>query len=106
VTRVPCLKRAVRCVIVRDDGRRFEGRNLCEVSGLTACPRADLPTGERYDLCRPAHAECEAAVLAFDSQESPGTAYLYGHEYFCQNCQRVLTRINVRTLVIMPEGSP
>ncbi len=104
MTQVPCLKRTVRCVILRDDGRRFEASNLCEVSGLDACPRADLPTGAQYDLCHPSHAENEAAKAAAASADVPGTAFLYGHEYVCEHCQRALTAVNVRKFVIMKEG--
>lgn len=96
----PCLKQLTRCVIEREDGRRFEATNLCEVDGLDVCPRvtAECPTGEGYELCGSTHAEANAALLAADSADSPGT--VYGHTWLCGPCQWALTEVNVRTFVV------
>lgn len=97
---IPCLKQTVVCVIVRDDGRRYEAANLCAVDGLSVCPRAGLPSGALYELCQPVHAEAVVALLAADSSEVPGTAYVTGHEYLCPDCQRRLAAVNVRRFVL------
>ena len=98
----PCLRRHTRCVIERGDGRRYEATNTCDVSGLSECPRttAGCGTGEGYELCGSTHAEANAARLAEESREAGGTAYLYGHAWFCGPCQRALTEVGVRTLQI------
>ena len=101
--RAPCLKRTVRCVVLRDDGRRHEGMNLCEVRA-DACPRAGLATGEQPELCDSWHAEQQAAAAAAGSQESKGTAFLYGHDHLCRACQLALVAVNVRRFVIVAEG--
>jgi deoxycytidylate deaminase len=102
----PCLKQLTRCVIVRDDGRRYEATNQCNVDGLSVCPRvtAGCVTGTGYELCGSTHAEANAAELAKDSAGVAGTAYLYGHTWFCKECQDALTAVNVRSLVIT--GAP
>lgn len=101
----PCLKQETRCVIVRQDGRRYEATNACDVAGLTECPRvaAGCPTGTGYELCGSTHAEANAARLAAESRDVPGTAYLTGHTWFCKDCQDLLRLMNVHTLVF---GSP
>lgn len=103
--RGPCLKQLTRCVIVRADGRRYEATNDCEAAGLAECPRvaAGCPSGEGYELCGSRHAEANAAALAAESADVPGTAYLYGHDWACRDCQHALAAANVRTLVLTGE---
>lgn len=95
----PCLKQVVRCVIVREDGRRYEATNACAVDGLEVCPRvtANCPSGEGYELCGSTHAEANAARLAAESSDVPGEAFVSGHTYLCGPCQHALTAVNVRT---------
>jgi deoxycytidylate deaminase len=99
MTRVPCLKQHTRCVIVRIDGRRYEATNTCDVNGQTTCPRvaASCPTGTGYELCGSIHAEAAAAVLAAESYDVPGEAFLYGHTWICKDCQDTLRMVNVNT---------
>lgn len=100
-----CLKQMVTCRIVRADGRVYEATNSCNVDGLTECPRvtAGCKTGEGYELCGPpVHAEVAAAALAAESIDVPGEAFLAGHDYLCEPCQKALTAINVRTFHIEP----
>lgn len=98
----PCLKQLTRCVIVRSDGTRYEATNECAVDGLTVCPRVTLgcPTGEGYEHCGSTHAEANAAALAMESKHLDGTAYLYGHTWFCKPCQDALVAVNVRTFSV------
>lgn len=104
---VPCLKQLTRCVIVRDDGRRYEATNACAAGGLAECPRvtAGCKTGTGYELCGSTHAEANAAAMARESADVPGTAYLYGHTWFCGDCQHALTAVGVRKLVITGEAA-
>jgi deoxycytidylate deaminase len=99
-----CLKQTTRCVIVRRDGRRYEATNMCDVDDLEVCPRvtAGSPTGTGYELCGSTHAEANAALLAADSADLPGRAWLYGHTWLCGPCQWALAAVNVRTFTIVP----
>lgn len=94
--RKPCLKQQTRCVIEREDGRVYEATNSCDVSG-DVCPRvsAGSKTGEDYHLCQSRHAEANCAALAEESRDVPGKATLYGHTYFCKDCQDALRAANV-----------
>ena len=99
----PCLKQTTLCVIVREDGRRYEATNECDIDGLDVCPRiaANCRTGEGYELCGSTHAEANAARLAAESSDLPGEAFLYGHTWLCGPCQHALTAVNVRTFHIV-----
>lgn len=100
----PCLKQTTRCTIVREDGRRYQATNLCDVDGLAECPRvaAGSLTGEGYELCGSTHAEQNAAALAAESSDVPGEAWLEGHTWICKACQDALVAVNVRTFHIVP----
>lgn len=103
----PCLKQLTRCVIIRDDGRRYEATNECAVDGLAECPRiaAQRPTGEGYELCGSTHAEANVARLAVESKDVPGEAFLYGHTWLCGPCQHALTAVGVRTFHVTGEAA-
>jgi deoxycytidylate deaminase len=99
-----CLKQSVTCRIVRDDGRTYEATNSCQlVDGVTECPRvtAGCKSGEGYDLCNSLHAEVAVAALAQESSDIPGSAYLSGHTYACDNCKSALASVNVNTIHIV-----
>jgi len=69
------------------------------------CPRvtAGSRTGEDYELCGPPiHAEAAVAALVPPTTEG-GTAYLYGHNWFCGPCQWALTDRGITTLVLTGE---
>jgi deoxycytidylate deaminase len=99
---VPCLKQTTKCVIVRADGRLYAATNLCAVKEIDTCPRvmAGSATGTGYALCGSTHAEANAAVLAAESLDVEGEAYLYGHTWMCKSCQDALIAVNVRTFHI------
>jgi len=101
----PCLKQLTKCVIVRADGRRYEATNACAVDGLNVCPRvtAGCKTGEGYELCGSTHAEANAAKLAMESADVKGEAFLYGHTWFCKECQDALSAANVKTFHVASE---
>lgn len=106
-----CLKQVTRCVIVTTSGVRFEATNDCKPkAGFGApnvCPRVTVgsKTGEDYDLCGPpTHAEANAAALkALAGNNEPGTAFLYGHDYLCRDCQLTLQAVRVRRFVVTGE---
>lgn len=102
---VPCLKQKTRCVIVRADGRRYEATNLCAADGMDVCPRvtAECKTGTGYELCGSTHAEANAAALAKKSADVPGEAWLFGHTWFCGDCQHALTAVGVTTFHVTGE---
>ena len=85
----PCVKQTVTATIITPSGERFVGTNYCRNAQAT-CPRAGLPTGVGYELCRdicdqPAHAEINALAAAGE-KACGATLFLEGHTYACQPC--------------------
>ena len=97
-----CIKQKTICIIIREDGTRFEATNTCEVLG-TECPRvaAGCKTGFGYDLCGSSHAEVNAAKMAEETKHIPGRALLIGHTWMCKECQDALRAVNVNTFTIL-----
>lgn len=98
----PCAKVTVTCRLVADDGRHFEGKNIC-LNAQPACPR--LP-GEDYTKCtticqQVGHAEIQALRQA--GGRARGTkAYLKGHTHYCRECQEALFGAGVTSLSLEP----
>jgi dCMP deaminase len=78
-----CLRRKFGAVIVRDDqiistgyvGAPRGTKNCCDIG---ICPReaANIPPGERYELCRSVHAEANAIIHADRLNMIDATLYL------------------------------
>lgn len=102
----PCVKQTVTATIVTPDGRRFVGTNFVRNAQPT-CPRAGMPTGVGYELCRsvcdqPAHAEVNAIAEAAEHAQG-ATLYLEGHTYACEPCKAAAEAAGIAEIVI---GSP
>lgn len=85
----PCVKQTVRATVVTPDGRRFVGTNYVN-NPQDVCPRASMPTGQGYELCKsvcdqPAHAEVNACNAA-GADARGSVLYLEGHYYACDPC--------------------
>lgn len=105
--RGPCVKQVVTATIITPDGRRYVGRNDCNNAQKT-CPRADMPTGMGYELCRdicqqPGHAEIQALAAAGDADLSESSLYLEGHTYVCAPCMQAVA---ARGVILIEIGSP
>lgn len=99
----PCARRVVTCVISASDGRTFTGTNWC-ANAQSECPR--LP-GEGYakcwTVCRQAnHAERDALNRA-GPWAVGATATLYGHTYYCRECQEALFNAGVKLIGVHAE---
>ncbi len=103
---IPCLKQRTRCEIVfaHPGGTwEYEATNQCDADGCDECPRvtAGSKTGEDYHLCGSTHAEANAAALVPEGAHGGGgTAFLYGHNWFCGPCQWALQAKGVSTFVV------
>lgn len=101
----PCVKQTVKATIVTQGGEVFVGTNHCLNAQLT-CPRADMPTGVGYELCRsvcqqPAHAEVNAIAEA--GQHARGaTLFLEGHTYACAPCLSACEEAGIASVIIGP----
>lgn len=102
----PCTKQTVTATIVTPEGERFVGTNFVR-NAQPVCPRADMPTGVGYELCRTVcdqsgHAEPNAIAAAGEKARG-ATLYLEGHTYACEPCKAACAEAGVREIVI---GAP
>lgn len=115
--RSTCLRRHYGAIIVNDDqiiatgycGAPRGRKNCCD---LGTCRREELnvPSGERYELCRSVHAEANAIISASRSQCIGATLFLVGKdaktdEYFenstpCSMCRRLIINAGIARVVI------
>jgi deoxycytidylate deaminase len=105
----PCAKQTVTATIVTIDGQRFVGTNHC-LSAQEVCPRAHLPTGVGYEMCRnvcrqPAHAEVNALAAARDAARG-ATLYLEGHTYACDDCLTACDGFGIAKVIIGAPPAP
>lgn len=103
VTRGPCAKRQVVCVIIdAENYRSFRGENDCS-NPQAVCPREP---GEGYEKCQSVcgqagHAEIEAVRAAGEFARG-GTAQLWGHYWMCEPCGRALREAGIVSTTVYP----
>jgi len=113
-----CLRRRFGAVIVKEDQIISTGyvgapRGTKNCSDIGTCPReeANIPSGERYELCRSVHAEQNAIINAARAGVSVlgGTMYIYGENVKdsqvvegkpCKLCRRYLINAGLKNIVI------
>lgn len=115
--RATCLRRKYGAIIVKNDeiistGYNGAPRGRTNCTDLGHCIRAamNIPSGERYELCRSVHAEANAIISAARRDMTGGTLYLVGRdaqtgELFsgtmsCSMCQRMIINAGLTQVVI------
>ena len=104
---VQCSKQVVRATVRTPSGMHFIATNHATRVPSGGCPRAGMPTGQGYDLCRSIcgqedHAEVNALRLA-GKKARGSTLYIEGHTYACEECLRAAEAAGIVDVVI---GSP
>lgn len=112
-----CLRRNYGAVIVKNDeivstGYAGAPRGRANCSDIKKCTREQLnvPSGQRYELCRSVHAEQNAIISASRNDLIGGTLYLTGKEYKtgdyvknatpCELCKRFIINAGIKQVVI------
>lgn len=112
-----CLRRNFGAIIVRNDeivstGYSGAPRGRSNCIDLNYCVRSELniPSGERYELCRSVHAEANAIISARRLDMIDSTMYLVGKDYktgavvpdtaSCAMCRRLIINAGIRRVVI------
>lgn len=115
--RSTCLRSRYGALIVRNDeivstgyNGAPRGRSNCIDLGYCVRDRLNIPSGERYELCRSVHAEMNAIISAARSECIGGTIYLVGRnaktgEYLddpcpCAMCKRLIINAGLSKIVI------
>ena len=118
--RSTCLRRKYGAVIVKNDeiistGYNGAPRGCTNWSDLGTCKREELniPSGERYELCRSVHAEQNAIISASRRDMQGATLYLAGIDAKtnkvldvaepCSLCKRFILNSGI-THVVMRNG--
>lgn len=117
-----CLRRKFGAVIVNRDqiistgyAGAPRGTPNCIDIGFCAREQAQVPKGQRYELCRSVHAEMNAIIHAPRTEMEGGTLYLAGTETKdgsivegaepCKLCKRVIINAGLRYVVaLVPDG--
>ena len=115
--RSTCLRKTYGAVIVKNDtiistGYNGAPRGRVNCSDLGWCLREkyNIPSGERYELCRSVHAEANA-IIAVSREESlgatlymvcrdPKTGDLVPGTNSCSMCKRLIINAGISTVVI------
>ena len=120
--RATCLRRNFGAVIVRDDqiiscGYNGAPRGAPNCIDIGTCKREELnvPSGEKYELCRSVHAEANSLINSARAGVSVlgGTMYLYGENVKdgtplkdnlpCQMCRRMIINAGIKRVVVPSE---
>ena len=114
--RSTCLRRKYGSIIVRNDeiistGYNGAPRGRKNCSDLGRCTREELqiPSGQRYELCRSVHAGANAIISAARQDMIGATLYLAGRDAktgellhdttSCSMCRRMIINAGIRKVV-------
>ena len=117
LNRATCLRRKYGAIIVRNDeiistgyNGAPRGRKNCMDMGYCTREAMNVPSGERYELCRSVHAEMNAIISAARRDTLDATLYLAGreaktgellqHATSCSMCRRVVINAGISRVVI------
>ncbi len=115
--RSTCARKRYGALIVRNDeivstGYNGAPRGRANCIDLVYCIRnkLNIPSGERYELCRSVHAEMNAIISASRQECIGGTLYLAGFEATtgdyvknirpCSMCSRVIINAGIKKIVM------
>lgn len=114
--RATCLRRTYGAIIVKNDeimstGYNGAPRGRCNCTDMGVCHREELqiPSGERYELCRSVHAEANAIISASRRDMLGATLYLTGRDArtgeflkdttSCSMCRRMIINAGIERVI-------
>ena len=115
--RSTCMRRHYGAIIVQDDeivssgyNGAPRGRKNCGDLGYCAREALNIPSGERYELCRSVHAEANAIISAprrevlgatlYMACKDPATGELVPGSTSCSMCRRLIINAGIARVVI------
>ena len=110
-TRSTCLRRQVGAVIVRDkkilstgyNGAPKELKHCLDIGCLRE--KLGIPSGERHELCRAAHAEQNAIVQAASFGVPIKNSIMYSTTHPCIMCTKLIINAGIKKIII-EDGYP
>ena len=114
--RSTCLRRRVGAIAVKDKRMLAtgyngapRGRKNCGDLGHCTREAMQIPSGQRYELCRSVHAEMNAIISAARKDVLGGTLFLSGRSYpqgeiledtaSCAMCKRVIINAGISKVI-------
>ena len=119
-SRGTCIRRKFGAIIVKNDeiistgyvGAPRGRKNCCDL-GYCLREKLNVPSGERYELCRSVHAE-QNAIISADRQKMMGASmYLVGVENdgsftrnatSCSLCKRMIINAGIKTVFVRDDA--
>lgn len=115
--RSTCLRKKYGAIIVRNDeiistgyNGAPRGRKNCVDLGSCERNRLNIPSGERYELCRSVHAEANAIISASRRDMIGATLFLVGRDAVsgallessvpCSMCKRLIINAGIDRVVM------
>ncbi len=115
--RSTCLRRCYGAIIVQNDeiistGYNGAPRGRKNCADLNFCTRMkmNIPSGERYELCRSVHAEANCIISAarkdtlgstlYMACRNPETGALIPHSTSCSMCRRLIINAGIQRVII------
>ncbi len=115
--RSTCMRRCYGAIIVQNDeivssgyNGAPRGRKNCGDLGYCAREAMNIPSGERYELCRSVHAEANAIISAprrevlgatlYMACKDPATGELVPGSTSCSMCRRLIINAGIARVVI------
>ena len=115
--RSTCMRRCYGAIIVKHDeiistgyNGAPRGRKNCMDLGYCTREALNIPSGERYELCRSVHAEANAIISAARSEVLGGTLYMVCKDpktgelipgsTSCSMCRRLIINAGIDRVVI------
>jgi dCMP deaminase len=115
-SRGTCLRRNYGAVIVKNDEiistgytGAPRGRANCNAIGRCIRQERNVPSGERYEICRSVHAEMNAIISASRQDMIGATLYLYGWDVEnncekknpkpCTLCERMIINSGIKKVI-------
>ena len=120
--RSTCLRRCYGAIIVKNDeivstgyNGAPRGRKNCMDLGRCTREALNIPSGERYELCRSVHAEANAIISAARGEvlgatlymacRDPKTGGLLPGSTSCSMCRRLIINAGIKRVVIRDTAS-
>ena len=114
--RSTCMRRRYGAIVVRSDeiistgyNGAPRGRKNCSDLGYCAREALNIPSGERYELCRSVHAEANAIISASRRDMIGAVMYLVGRDAktgkllhdttSCSMCRRLIINAGISKIV-------
>ena len=119
--RSTCMRRCYGAIIVQNDeivssgyNGAPRGRKNCGDLGYCAREAMNIPSGQRYELCRSVHAEANAIISAprrevlgatlYMACKDPATGELVPGSTSCSMCRRLIINAGIARVVIREIG--